>query len=330
MRILIAEDDSISSRILTKMLSKWGHEVIITRDGLEAWQVLRGTDAPPLAILDWMMPEMDGIEVCRKVRGEMTDTPPYLILLTAKSRREDLIEGLEAGADDFITKPFDAQELRVRLQAGARIIELQSSLAERVLELEGAIGELKRAEAQLRSLALTDDMTGLYNHRGFFNLVAHHFKGARRTGASSLIFYFDLDGLKRINDTYGHQEGSRAIAATAQVLRETFRESDIIGRLGGDEFAVLAANASAAGINELTARLWENLRLYNEQDILKHPLSLSLGVICVAADSSSPIEELIARADAAMYEHKQSKREPPPVLGAGSIARPLQPSHAPA
>ncbi len=309
MRILISEDDPISSRILSKMLAKWGHEVITTRDGLEAWAVLSGMDAPPLAILDWMMPEMDGPEVCRKVRREITNSPPYLILLTARNRKEDLIEGLEAGADDFITKPFDAHELRVRLKAGRRITELQSSLAERVLELEEAIVERKRAEDELRNLTLTDYLTGLYNRRGFFTLVSHRLKVSRRTRKDALIFYADLDGLKQINDTFGHNEGSQAIAGTAEVLRQTFRESDIIARLGGDEFAVLAADASSGEIKVITERLRENIRSYNERRQQKYALSLSLGAVCVEANTGLTIEELIAEADRAMYEQKHRREK---------------------
>ena len=178
MKVLISEDDPVSSRVLSTTLIKWGHEVTVTSNGLEAWDVLQGDDPPPLAILDWMMPDMDGLEVCRRVRREIRHAPTYIILLTARSRKEDVVEGLEAGADDFIAKPFDRHELRVRLQAGARIVELQRSLAERVRELEEAIIERRRAEDELGNLTLTDSLTGLYNHRGFFTLAAHRLKGA--------------------------------------------------------------------------------------------------------------------------------------------------------
>src|SRR6267378_2718552 len=266
MRILIAEDDPVSRRVLATTLTKWGHEVVTTENGLEAWAALQKDDAPWLAILDWMMPGIEGPEVCRRVRRNIKTAPTYIILLTALQDKEQMVEGLESGADDYLTKPFDRSELRVRLQAGARIIELQGRLAQRVRELEAAIAERKQAEKALRNLTLTDDLTGLYNHRGFFNLAEHHLKTARRARQSSLLLYADLDGLKEINDTLGHSEGSLAIAKTAEVLRQTFRNSDIVSRLGGDEFAILAQNVPHHEVETVTARLEGNLCIENKQN----------------------------------------------------------------
>ena len=143
MRVLIAEDDSISRLLLEATLKRWGYDVVVTVDGTDAWTVLGGEEAPRLVILDWMMPGLDGIEVCRRVRALGGPTPPYVILLTAKGQREDVVAGLEAGADDYVTKPFDRAELRARLQTGTRIVELQRSLAERVRALEEALGQIK-------------------------------------------------------------------------------------------------------------------------------------------------------------------------------------------
>ncbi|NQT70299.1 MAG: response regulator [Desulfobacteraceae bacterium] len=144
MRILIAEDDSTSRRILEAVLAKWGYDVVSVVDGAEAWEKLQSVDAPRLAILDWMMPEMDGIEVCRRLRQMETTTPTHVILLTARGDKKDIIEGLDAGADDYIAKPFDNDELRARINVGRRIVELQAALAEKekfqgVLEMAGAV-----------------------------------------------------------------------------------------------------------------------------------------------------------------------------------------------
>ncbi len=149
MKILVAEDDMVSRRLLEATLVKWGYEVVVTCDGAEAWAVLQGADAPPLAILDWMMPGMDGIELCRKVRQALMPTPPYLILLTAKGRREDVVTGLRSGANDYVTKPFDREELRARVQVGIRIVELQQSLADRVKALEDALARVKQLQGLL-------------------------------------------------------------------------------------------------------------------------------------------------------------------------------------
>jgi phosphoserine phosphatase RsbU/P len=149
MKVLIAEDDTVSRRLLETTLMRWGYEVVVASDGVEAWEALQGDDAPSLAILDWMMPGMDGLEVCRRIRKMPSSTPPYLILLTAKGGREDLVTGLEAGANDYVTKPFNREELRARVQVGVRMVELQQSLADRVKALEEALARVKQLQGLL-------------------------------------------------------------------------------------------------------------------------------------------------------------------------------------
>ena len=143
MKILIAEDDLISRRMLEAVLTKWNYEVVAASDGLQAWNALQTENPPPLAILDWMMPGMNGVEFCRKLRQTQTHTPTYVILLTSKRQQEDVIEGLEAGANDYIRKPFDRGELRARIQVGERVVELQLALADRVRVLEEALDKIK-------------------------------------------------------------------------------------------------------------------------------------------------------------------------------------------
>jgi phosphoserine phosphatase RsbU/P len=148
-RILIAEDDLVSRRVLDLTLKSWGHEVVVTCDGNEAWERLRRPDAPALAILDWMMPGIDGPTLCRKVRAELPGRPVYLILLTARGAKEDLIEGLRSGANDYVTKPFDRAELQARVQVGCGVVELQTALADRVQALEAALGQVKQLQGLL-------------------------------------------------------------------------------------------------------------------------------------------------------------------------------------
>jgi len=148
-RVIIAEDDAVSRRILETLLSKWGYEVTTTLDGEAAWNALQEPGAPSLAILDIMMPGVDGLELCRRVRLIPASVPPYLILLTANNAVSEIVKGIEAGADDYLTKPYDRDELRVRLQVGARIIELQTKLAERVQQLEAALSHVKQLEGIL-------------------------------------------------------------------------------------------------------------------------------------------------------------------------------------
>lgn len=149
MNILIAEDDSVSRRILEQTLVAWGYDVIVTRDGNEAWDVLKREGAPDLAILDVMMPGMDGLEICRNVRQLPCDTPPYLILLTAMTGKEDVVKGIEAGANDYLTKPFHREELRVRVGVGVQMLALQRDLADRVRELEDALARVKQLQGML-------------------------------------------------------------------------------------------------------------------------------------------------------------------------------------
>ena len=149
MKILIAEDDPVSRRLLEVTLEKFGYEVVVAADGAEAWTALQRDDAPPLAILDWMMPELDGVEICRRVREVPTSKPPYLVLLTAKTGRGDVVAGLDAGANDYLKKPFDRAELRARVQVGAQVLELQKNLADRIGELEGALAQVKQLQGLL-------------------------------------------------------------------------------------------------------------------------------------------------------------------------------------
>ena len=149
MKVLIAEDDHVSRRIVEALLGRWGYEAVSARDGHEARAALEGPHAPKIAILDWMMPGEDGVNLCRAVRGTPTQEPPYIILLTARGGSGDIVEGLQAGANDYITKPFEREELRARLAVGARVVELQGSLAARVRELEEAISRVSRLEQLL-------------------------------------------------------------------------------------------------------------------------------------------------------------------------------------
>jgi len=301
LKILIAEDETVSRRVLKMTLESWGHEVTEASDGAAAWQVLQQPDAPKLAILDRTMPEMDGITVCHHARREQTATPVYIILLTSKSSKPDIVMGLEAGADDYVIKPFDPEELRARVRVGIRMVELQLSLAQRVSELEAA-------QESLRNLSLTDDLTGLYNRRGFFTLAEQHLKNARRAKRQASLIYIDMDDLKGINDAHGHKEGSNALQEVAGVLRRTFRSSDLIARIGGDEFVILETFAKPNNGHSSVVRLQDNLRQRNAESVRDYQLSLSIGVALTSTGESFSIEALLTRGDRLMYEEKRSKR----------------------
>ena len=175
MRILIAEDDPVSRRLLQAALVKWGYEVVVTTNGKEAWEALQQPGAPSLLVLDWLMPETDGVEVCRQARETPALKSAYIILLTSRGSKEDIVEGLQAGADDYVTKPFDHGELRARVQVGSRVVQLQSALADRVKELEEAIANVKQLQGLLPICSyckkIRDD--GNYWHRVESYIAGH-------------------------------------------------------------------------------------------------------------------------------------------------------------
>jgi phosphoserine phosphatase RsbU/P len=149
MKVLIAEDEAVSRRLLEGALSRWGYQVLIAADGAEAWKILQEPESPMLIVLDWLMPGLEGVELCRRARQDARLTSAYILLLTSRTAKEDIVQGLEAGADDYVTKPFDTAELRARIQVGARLVSLQSALAERVRELEGALSHVKQLHGLL-------------------------------------------------------------------------------------------------------------------------------------------------------------------------------------
>src|SRR5579863_2084632 len=196
MRILIADDSIVSRHLLEATLRKWGYEVAVACDGLEAWDALQGENAPRLAILDWVMPGLTGPEVCKRVRESSRGKESnytYILLLTSKSQREDLIEGMESGADDFLTKPFDQHELKVRLRAGTRIIDLQR--------------ELVAAREKLREQATKDFLTRVWNRSSVLEILQRELERGRRDKQPLGVILADLDHFKAVNDNYGHFAG---------------------------------------------------------------------------------------------------------------------------
>jgi len=294
-RILIAEDDPISRRLLEAKLAKWGFKVIVTKDGDSAWQVLQSDDAPRIAILDWMMPVMDGVEVCRRMRKEQREPYTYIILLTALHRDEDLVTGLEAGADDYITKPFKADELRARLRAGVRIIELQNDLIE--------------AREALREKATHDPLTGLWNHEEILHILERELARAQREEEAVSLIIGDLDHFKRVNDTYGHPAGDAVLRLTADRMRSLVRSYDSIGRYGGEEFFVVLPGCD----RECAITIAERIRLGVGSDLMEVsgaviPVTISLGLGVKRKGNHFDWNSLVQAADQALYRAKEKGR----------------------
>jgi diguanylate cyclase (GGDEF)-like protein len=235
MRILVAEDEPVSRHRLHATLMAWGYDVISVADGAQALDVLAGPDAPPLVILDWTMPDVDGLQVCRAIRDAQgpADQYVYAILLTANDRQEDVLEGFAAGADDYIIKPFNANELRARVRSGQRIIELQRQLI--------------AAREELRDKAMHDPLTGLLNRGAFFEMFEQEVSRALRQPSPLTLVIADLDHFKQINDRFGHPAGDEVLREAARRLRASVRLSDVVGRYGGEEFVALCVGCPLEG-----------------------------------------------------------------------------------
>lgn len=285
MKMLIADDDPITRHLLAGTLTRWGYDVVSCSDGQQALNVLL-EDQIKLAILDWEMPEMNGIEICRHIRT-LAGSQPYIVLLSARNTQLDVIAGLEAGADDFVRKPFDAGELRARLKTGMRIIELEKSLQEQ---------------------ALRDPLTGLYNRRYMQETLERELNRAVRKNTEVGIILADIDHFKKINDTFGHQAGDVVLREISGFLRDHIRSSDVVCRFGGEEFLLVLPDSSADGAfaraEDLRSSLAECEIEYQGRSI---DVTFSAGV-AVFPHSGATVDELIAAADRALYHAKSEGR----------------------
>jgi two-component system cell cycle response regulator len=294
-RILIAEDDPSFRRLLQDQLTAWGYDVVVAEDGNAALQILQSEDPPRLAMLDWMMPGMHGIEVCRKVREETKESYTYIILLTSQKSDEDIVTGMEAGADDYIIKPFKHNELRLRLRAGRRIIELQS--------------ELIAARDTFRTKASHDSLTGLWNHEEILHILTQELSRAEREEKCVGVIMADIDFFKKINDTYGHLAGDAVLHSTAGKLQSLMRSYDYIGRYGGEEFLVILPECCL----ECVAGFAERLRLSVSSKSIDTPeglipVTISFGVATSSKERKRDAESLVKAADEALYQAKENGR----------------------
>ena len=296
MKILVADDDAVSRRVLESMLVKWGYEVVTASDGAEAWKILRRPDAPQLAILDWMMPNVDGPGVCKKLRGRPGIPYVYILLLTDRSLERDLIEGLEAGADDYLTKPFSAQELKVRLFSGKRILDFQAQLI--------------AAREELRLQAIRDPLTGLFNRRYMEESLQRELHRAARNNFPLGAVMIDLDHFKRLNDTWGHEAGDAVLREFGNLLTNWSRGEDIACRYGGEEFTLILTAAASEATRLRTEQFREAARGLE----IRHD-GRSLGGITVSAGVAAFPEhgftagEILRAADEALYQAKARGRD---------------------
>ena len=296
MRILVAEDSAVYLRIIGNHLREWGFEMVAANDGREAWRLLRGLDAPKLALLDWVLPGMDGIEICRNIRSQHpSQSYVYTVLLTGKNTKEDFLQAMSAGADDFLAKPFDEMELKARLLAGKRILDLQA--------------ELVQAQEELRFAATHDELTGIWNRAEILGFLRRELNRANREHKPVGVALMDIDHFKRVNDSLGHVVGDCVLQAVAKQLSSGLRSYDGVGRYGGEEFLLVlpgcdlaAMLARAEGVRKSVA----GLIIPTHQGPAK--VTVSIGIIQAGFGSELLPQEILQKVDEALYQAKQTGR----------------------
>lgn len=302
MRILIADDDPVARRLLEGTLQRYGHEVVAVTNGTDALERLREPDGPRLAILDWIMPGADGLTVIRTLRQDSEGPYVYLIVLTARHRREDRQAALEAEADDFLTKPFDELELRARLRCGGRVIELQETLLD-------ANRNLQCAHEQLQHEARHDRLTGLWNRGMILDQLDRELHRSRRTtGPPLAVAMVDLDHFKQVNDTHGHTAGDVVLREAAQRMRSVLRAYDYIGRYGGEEFLILLPGSDRTGAQPIVQRAIDVVgALPVPAGSLSLTITMSAGVASTR-EAGCQADLLLQAADEALYRAKAAGR----------------------
>jgi len=297
LQVLIADDDSLSRKILAAKLGKSGYDVRLATTGDEAWEILVSADSPRLVVLDWMMPGKSGVQICELIRSKVSTRYVYVVLVTGKSLQDDIITGLQAGADDYLKKPYDFAELQARLRTGQRILDLE----QRLIDVQNA----------LHFQATHDGLTGLLNRNAILEALERELSRAARDQTSSVgVALIDLDHFKVINDTYGHTVGDRVLCESMVRGKAALRPYDFLGRYGGEEFLAVLPGCNSEDCKTVAERIRARIAsqpiMCDENSV---HISASLGVTC-SADWPKNTDglSLIRAADEALYRAKSAGR----------------------
>jgi diguanylate cyclase (GGDEF)-like protein len=303
MKILIADDEPVSRRMLQGLINKWGYEAIVAEDGDAAWKILKNQEAPRMALLDWMMPGQNGVDVCRALRKLRPEPYTYILLLTAKDTSESVVEGLESGADDYLTKPFNPPELKARIRVGLRLLDLEDNLVQ--------------ARESMRFKATHDTLTGVWNRGAILDTLEKEVWRAWREGTALGLLICDLDHFKSVNDTYGHLAGDAVLREVTRRMQGNVRPYDAVGRYGGEEFLVLLPGCDSTETRNKAERLRE--AIYTEPvetpaGALK--VSMSIGGVSTSDWPKDTANQLLQMADLALYRAKEDGRDRTVIAGA--------------
>ena len=296
MKILLADDDPVSRRLMERMLQRGGYEVITVENGREAARELTAAGGPRLALIDWMMPELDGPAVCREVRSRIDGAYVYILLLTSKQSSEDIVKGLQAEADDYLTKPCHPAELKARLHTGRRILQLEDKLVE--------------AREDMRFKATHDALTSLWDRGAILALLRSELSRSKREHSSVSVLLCDIDHFKQVNDVHGHQVGDEVLEEVSTRLLDAVRPYDAVGRYGGEEFLIVLNGCSAEDLEVRAEQARKAIcgRVFSTSDgsIL---VSMSIGAITIQDwDKTDAIQPFLKEADEALYRAKAAGR----------------------
>jgi diguanylate cyclase (GGDEF)-like protein len=293
-KILVADDSPVSRKLVESTLSSRQYPLLLAKSGQEALDLF-AQHKPAVVITDWMMPDLSGLELCQKIRADSQKSYTYIILLTSISEKESLVQGLAAGADDYLTKPFNPDELLARVGVGKRIIDLQR--------------QIEAQNRQLEELALTDPLTGLPNRRAVQDHATMQLNSAARHGFPYWVAMADLDHFKRVNDTYGHEAGDSVLKRFAEILKANTRASDICGRMGGEEFILVMTYAGKENMQLVVERIRRQFEA-EKFNFGGHAVTVtaSFGVAGFEGQEQPDFTQIITRADAALYSAKRAGR----------------------
>lgn len=307
LRVLVVEDDPVTLKLLEAMLQSAGHSVVLARNGMEALHLIR-LQSPQLVVSDWMMPEMDGLTLCRHLRASDKWRNIYTVILTAQENPDRLIQAFEAGADDYLVKPISSKIFFARLRAAQRVIQMQADLADDREQLQRLANELTEANQRLLQLALTDVLTDLPNRRAAMERLEQEWSLSMRSHHPLVCMILDIDHFKSINDKFGHPVGDRVLKSVAQTLRQAARAQDLVCRFGGEEFLVICPDTDVEAAFQCAERLREQV-VQMTVDGTTPPirLTISIGLADAKGGAGTP-DELLSRADKCLYAAKQAGR----------------------